>query len=946
MLTFHAKTHLQGSAKRSKIDHNEEIKNAAIELLLNCRLAFKHVGNTLADADKLLHLLRTGSSVEAESAANKLHGNKALRYHALYLDEAIDIWTQQRVAAARENGSIKGFSFCSDESPPSMHRFMGFRFQVTYLYWLNFFPVEQWEKPEYDTQPPFERERHLTDLRHCAGKGGTDTLACIEIQMATKGFYRMEAVSGTGDGGGENEGTHGVHALLEATNDAYVKRRCCGHFAWRISANVESDLELSKVQAINNYLTDGMTWSRCKSIACQPASSGGLALMKEGSREWKQVFDKDPPKMMDQRPECTYSFLKWLIHRQAILAQLCERDLTQRTLSEPWAKATLDTLKNKTECAFRFISCIFMQKSLYLYYFAKSKEYIAEHTNFKDIIEKAATIIWDIRVDKYVMEILQISQQDLDDQGWNANTQITWMEMCLYSCDGISPSEVPDLLPQYEQAHFKIATSMSTYVRQVAANMETSYRAAGILSTNPVAAQLAAKTYMQHLKDHKFRDDSHKFDKQVFDNATLMEQLEHFGSRDVPVLVWRDNGKYKDLFYFLAMRYVAQPDSVLPCEGVHAQWQWIALQRRNISLKLLNALLKLWSYIRWNKGFPPMDELLPIIQNVRRGLALRCQQIRSDACAAGDTTLGVENSLYAKRFNLNYSDLTLLKASLTAAVGVPNTVKTAWEVYIRRVMATNCFYRLTLLTGDLYFLVGSSKSFAYRDAPATGEAQGRTLAICFFQKLEESMNGVLVEPVDEHASSLKLQLLTLADICRACGDHRAVPDSYTARDLEIELEQDFFKHDVLKYDALQTSGDFDKQFHFTLSNGQFAEDLYFETTARSDLKKMCLARALQRREGFSNQDRELLWNSQDKQAILAAYDAPPPAVGAANPGMALLAKAVAAPAVKAAAKVAAKAVAVPPAKAPPAKAPAKAAPKKAGAHAIAKGVATYRNFSN
>ena len=126
-----------------------------------------------------------------------------------------------------------------------------------------------------------------------------------------------------------------------------------------------------------------------------------------------------------------------------------------------------------------------------------------------------------------------------------------------------------------------------------------------------------------------------------------------------------------------------------------------------------------------------MNELIPIIQNVRRGLALRCQQTRADARAAGDTAMDVANSLYAKRFNLNYSDLSLLKASLKGAEGVQTTVKTAWEVYIRRVMTTNNFYRLTLLTEDLYFLVGSSKSFAYRDAPATGEAQGRTLAICF-----------------------------------------------------------------------------------------------------------------------------------------------------------------------------------------------------------------------
>ena len=40
-------------------------------------------------------------------------------------------------------------------------------------------------------------------------------------------------MSGTGDGGGENEATHGIHSALEDVNLGYVRRRCVGHYAWR-----------------------------------------------------------------------------------------------------------------------------------------------------------------------------------------------------------------------------------------------------------------------------------------------------------------------------------------------------------------------------------------------------------------------------------------------------------------------------------------------------------------------------------------------------------------------------------------------------------------------------------------------------------------------------------------------------------------------------------------
>ena len=48
----------------------------------------------------------------------------------------------------------------------------------------------------------------------------------------------QESSTGTGDGGGENEGASGVHAQMEVVNPSYARKRCCAHFPWRSCAAV------------------------------------------------------------------------------------------------------------------------------------------------------------------------------------------------------------------------------------------------------------------------------------------------------------------------------------------------------------------------------------------------------------------------------------------------------------------------------------------------------------------------------------------------------------------------------------------------------------------------------------------------------------------------------------------------------------------------------------
>ena len=110
----------------------------------------------------------------------------------------------------------------TDESPPKAPRFRGLRFQITCLY-LGFIPhVREWAR---STSPPIQCIAMLADIQHCPGKKGTDVSRVIEKQLNRVGLNCYDVVAGTGGGGGENEGSSGIHSHFEGLSPGYVRHR-------------------------------------------------------------------------------------------------------------------------------------------------------------------------------------------------------------------------------------------------------------------------------------------------------------------------------------------------------------------------------------------------------------------------------------------------------------------------------------------------------------------------------------------------------------------------------------------------------------------------------------------------------------------------------------------------------------------------------------------------
>ena len=200
--------------------------------------------------------------------------------HLLLLDGAVDRCLSDRWLTLRELGKLAGVALATDESPPSQPRFRGLRLQITVFYIGTYLDRHQWNASQ---DPPLIKSTCLADIMHCPGKKGVDVSRVIEKQLARQGLNCFDVCSGTGDGGGENEGSQGVHGYFENLNPGYVRRRCLPHISWR-TCDVALRVSNLKHRALASYLVEGITWSRLRELATGPLADGGLSLFPDGSR--------------------------------------------------------------------------------------------------------------------------------------------------------------------------------------------------------------------------------------------------------------------------------------------------------------------------------------------------------------------------------------------------------------------------------------------------------------------------------------------------------------------------------------------------------------------------------------------------------------------------------------------------------------------------------------
>ena len=254
------------------------------------------------------------------------------------------------------------------------------RFQITYIYWPEWPPEDQWE-----TSPtaPLKIGSRLLDVVNCPGKDGASVMQVLEKQLERLGLHRHDVVCGVGDGGGENEAQYnGVHATFEDAVPGYVRRRCLGHMAWRVAdATLAAVPEYARIKKLAEYLGDGVTWQRLQSLATHGILEGGMGQFGVGSAEHKRIFGKAPGGIVDGRPESDLNFLRFLKGREYVLSLVCTKDVERRPNLGSATKDAVALLQDHKGRAMRQLSAEMVHRTLYLHWWVNAHGHIAESTH-------------------------------------------------------------------------------------------------------------------------------------------------------------------------------------------------------------------------------------------------------------------------------------------------------------------------------------------------------------------------------------------------------------------------------------------------------------------------------------------------------------------------------------------------------------------------------------
>lgn len=831
---------------------------------------------------------------------------------------------QRHPLQARADGSFGGCGFASDESPPSSNRFKGMRFQVTHLY-MCFFPDEHTWEACTDSYP-MRVERHLCDIMHVPGKTGAITLKVIEQQLASKGCFRPDICSGVGDGGGENEGCSGVHNLLRVDNSSYVSKRCMGHMPWTVAKAGLNELGYlhDATNSVCVYLRDGTTWPRLKAIATMDANLGGLNWFREGSRAYHSLFGIQPPNIIEDRPETFAQFVKWLLPRQRLLAQLTNHDLASRTLEMKSASIAMTTLNCLDHCTQRHVLYVMLEKSLYLYYYIKEKRYISEHDDFTELMDRAAHIITSLELDARTMDILGVTETDVTGLGLGDRVKMNWVEFCVnLNCLEMFDNDhdrVDAMVCKCVKIHQLISVRMATHLSLTARTINNaSWIAARMLSKNPDQAKNGGRAFRDHvvrLRAGRMTE----FERHFTNDEVLMQELADFADYPHPVLLWQCGAKFKTLYKFLAIRFLVVPDSVLDEEGVHAKWKWLELMKRSMKFTFLNASLKLQEYLVQFTALPTGADLEPHMKIVRDTLALQYRAALADPEIA---PAELRNEQMRDRFGMRGVDVELLKEKVNRP-DVVQTPASAFGMYVRFLFEPHKMYCFTRLNTCRFLFIAENKSLPNRDEVQAGDATGRPLSVvwCAPAEPDDDADVTRVVPIaGEDGGKLEILHSTVAEISLAAGYYPDVGTSDSAREVEWKHECALLNHDIFVYDARRcTYNDGDEwgaSWSWILDEpGTDIEEHAWGTRDISSLTKMALARQLQLRDMLSDDQRGRIWGLSKDVLLAAILD---PTVNVLGPAPKAKAKAKpkakAGPAPKAKAKAKPKAAAVGKAKA-------------------------------
>ena len=417
--------------------------------------------------------------------------------------------------------------------------------------------------------------------------------------------------------------------------------------------------------------------ARIHALATQDESRGGMALLSNFSREYRQFANPAPPSILENRPETNFLFLQWLIPRQSLLSQLIPRDVEQRGLKGRAANNAALTIQNSWHNLLRHVDLVMLHKALFLFHHAQTHPLILTCKAYSELLEKASTIILSLEADHYTLECWGLRRTDLSQQDVDAG----WLK--IIATQNVESVDVvwSDLL----QYHTQISIRMSGYIKISWDNLSTTeWLAAGILSTKPEMARTSARLlrdYLVRRQSAEMRD----FEKEFSADDSLMSQLDEFASQEPAMLVWRRNARWSELFLFLAVRFLSCGDTVLDCESIHARWKWLSELNRNLRFRLFAALLKLSYYTHKHGSLPALSDMYQCCLDALQAQALERAEARRNNTICSSMR---SQYLWSTRFSIGPEFVDLIKERTSGATGAA-TAEQSWGTFLRLYLLTS-----------------------------------------------------------------------------------------------------------------------------------------------------------------------------------------------------------------------------------------------------------------
>ena len=855
-------------AKRTKKDLDEMLESKTKQILwaLENRLAIRRVADTLVSAQTLIEDIE-GRTAHASGLTEVLVHRTKLVDHMLILDGAVDRYSSDRLFQMREAGAFAGVAVATDETPPSQARFRGLRFQISVMYIGNILHVSSWEM---SASPPISSTCMLADIMHCPTKKGADVSRILEKQLARVGLNCYDVVTCTGDGGGENEGSSGVHAHFENLCPGYVRRRCLPHIAWR-TCDMAIRTSGLDYRALCVYLTDGITWSRLREIATRDPRDGGLQLFQDGSAACHRLFRASPGAIIKTRPETDLTFLQFLRGKEHLLHKLATKDLDRRTSLGVEAVRAIANLGDIKQRIYRAVLGDILERCMFLKYWNSNHDKVASAMSWDQLVGKATSVILDLEISPAFLQRFDIILDDF--QAMDPQPK-TWVELAVLKVVG-EQDLVDEHLRDALDFHRAVTDSAAGHLALVGDNtFRTPWLAAKLLSQDTANAQAAAKDLAKHLATTRPGNRT-GFEEHMFETESLWTSLTAFSKADPPVLLWHGQGKYEALFRFIAPRFLMSPDHVLDAERIHARWQWICTQKRSLKVHTLNATLRIMHYLEQNRCFPTHEDLLPHLRAEQQSHNVILENIEAEEVIA----LGWRREfIYRERLGLSSRDSDLIVDGPPVHVAhavAASSFAVAWRNYLKLVFQKGFMYRISYRPSVIIYVSENKTLAGKEDRSYDGDALGRKLVITFF----EDADGGLVHRVDQEGFALRPQLLTVAEVLQTLGFSLLADPARTSAATELLVEAHYQNLGIRRFACtLETEA-----IHtYSLSEEMDAEEALAFDLAPAHRTKMVLARCVQR-GGAHGETLERLWslNLAALQAraapLLPAPPAPAPA---------------------------------------------------------------------